>query len=265
VWGSNPGLACCALDLQLQDDLNEMAKWEKTWGMEFHPEKCNILSITRSRTPKSFKYKLKGHVLERTTSAKYLGVTITSDLSWKTHIDKTTKKANSVLGFLRRNLKTPNPETKAMAYKTLVRPHLEYCCSTWNAYRKEDVKTLEMVQRRAARYATNRYHNTSSVTSMLDGLGWETLESRRQKHQLTLFYKVVNNLVDIPASRYLTPSNSRTRTNHSKKFQQFSAKCDYYKFSFFPRTVPVWNSLPAQIAESPDLVSFRQGLLSLSF
>jgi hypothetical protein len=38
---------------------------------------------------------------------------------------------------------------------------------------------LEMVQRRAARYVQNNYHNTSSVTSMIDTLGWPTSSERR--------------------------------------------------------------------------------------
>jgi uncharacterized protein (UPF0305 family) len=44
---------------------------------------------------------------------------------------------------------------------------------------------IEMVQRRAARYVTNRYRNTSSVTSMLGDLEWDTLEIRRKKIRLT--------------------------------------------------------------------------------
>jgi hypothetical protein len=47
------------------------------------------------------------------------------------------KKSNSVLGFLRRNLRISNEKTKEAAYKTLVRPHLKYCCNIWNPYTKE--------------------------------------------------------------------------------------------------------------------------------
>ena len=122
-----------------------------------------------------------------------------------------------------------------------------------------------MVQRRAARYATNRYHNTSSVTDMLQDVDWESLESRRVKIQLTLLFKVIQDLVDIPASAYLTPASTRTRANHTKKLRQISSKPDAYKHSFFPRTIPVWNSLPATVAEAPDLVSFKQGLSTLTF
>ncbi|KAH3872865.1 hypothetical protein DPMN_036088 [Dreissena polymorpha] len=66
-----------------------------------------------------------------------------------------------------------------------------------------------MEQRRAARYVTNRYHNTSSVSSMIEHLQWETLESRRTKAQHTMLYKIINDLVDIPANQYLVQAPSR--------------------------------------------------------
>ena len=135
-------------------------------------------------------------------------------------------------------------------------------------YRKKERKKerkLEMVQRRAARYATNRYHNTSSVSEMLDHLNWETLESRRTKAQLTMMFRIVNSLVDVPLEQYLTPASSRTRSAHSHKFRQISTTTSYYKNSFFPRTIITWNSLSPAIAEAPDLVSFKQGLSTLKF
>ena len=122
-----------------------------------------------------------------------------------------------------------------------------------------------MVQRRAARYVLNDYNTTSSVSAMLEELGWETLESRRQKLQLTLFFKIVNNLVDIPAANYLTSAPSSLRANHKLKFRHLSSKTDSLKFSFFPRTIPIWNSLPASVAEASDLASFKQRLQSLKF
>ena len=111
---------------------------------------------------------------------------------------------------------------------------------------------------------TNRYHNTSSVTSKLDHLEWESLEARRAKNQLTMFFKIIHGLVDIPASDYLVPASTRTRSQHSLKFLQIPVSSEYYKSSFFPRTVCRWNSLPANVAEAPSLVSFKQELSSLS-
>ena len=248
----------------LQDDIYKLAEWEKTWGMNFHPQKCSVLTATRSRSPIHHPYTLKGQVLERSQSTKYLGVDIQSDLSWIHHIDRITKKSNNMLGFLRRNLRTSNQETKTNAYVAMVRSNLDYCATVWNPHQKDQVRKVEMVQRRAARYATNRYRNTSSVGSMLDELGWETLENRRKKLQLTLIYKVVNDLVDIPCHQYLTPMTTRTRSTHTKKYRQYSTKTNSLKYSFFPRTVPVWNCLPASVAEAPSLVSFKRELSTVS-
>ena len=249
----------------LQEDLMHLEEWENKWGMDFYPDKCSILRVHRKKDPLVNQYSLKGHTLATEHHTKYLGVTISEDLTWTTHINNTVKKANSVLGFLRMNLRVSNEHTKEAAYKTLVRPHLEYCYTIWNPNTKELKHRVEMVQRRAARFTTRRYRNTSSVSEMLDRLNWETLESRRTKSSITMFYKVVNNLVDIPASTYLTPGSSRTRSSHSLKFRQFQCSLNSFKYSFFPTTVVTWNSLPASVAEAPDLASFKRGLSALTF
>jgi len=120
------------------------------------------------------------YILESDTVTRYLRVNLTNNLSWNIHVDKITKKANSTLGFLHRNLRISNTSVKSNAYTSLVRPHLEYCSPVWSPYIKNLTNKVEMVQRWAAIYATNRYHNTSSATTtMLDQLDWETLEDRR--------------------------------------------------------------------------------------
>ena len=77
---------------------------------------------------------------------KYFGVEISQDMTWKLHIDKTVKKGNSTLGFLRRNLQINNEEVKRAAYISLVRPNLEYCSTVWNPYQKDQTHKLEVVQ-----------------------------------------------------------------------------------------------------------------------
>ena len=153
--------------------LNIFSKWEATWGMEFHPQKCNGVAYSRSTPPNDNDYHLKRTVLAHCTSPKCLGVAMSSDLSRNTHIDRITKKANIMIGFLRRNLKVANERTKSDAYRALVRSHPKYCCAVWSPFTASNIKKL--VQRRAARYVTNIYHNTSSVTNMLHHLQWESL------------------------------------------------------------------------------------------
>ena len=134
-------------------------------------------------------------------------------------MDQTIKKGNSMIGFLRRNLKVSNESTKTAAYLSLVRPIQEYCCTVCSPYTQDYINKLKMVQHRTARYVTNRLHNTSSVTSMLEHLEWESLESRRVKYQLTMLFQIINDLVDIPPEQYLTEASTRTRSHHSHKFR----------------------------------------------
>ena len=250
---------------RLQRDLDTLSQWEGRWGMEFHPQKCSVLACTRSSKPKSYAYTLKGHTLEQQQTTKYLGVDISHQLSWDTHINRITKKASSMLGFVKRNLKIANTQTKANAYFTLIRPHVEYCCSVWNPYQKDHERLLESIQRQTARYVLNQYERTASVTALLNQLEWDTLASRRTKIQLTLVYKIVNSLVDIPPDPFFVPGPCRTRSNHKLKFRQISTSKDYFKFSFFPRIIPIWNNLPASVAEAPSLVQFKRGLKPLTF
>jgi hypothetical protein len=103
--------------VRLQEDLDRLAHWEQTWKISFHPEKCNILSITKKlkRNPLTNCYILHGHQLEQVQSAKYLGVSITSDMKWSEHIANVCKKANNNLSFLRRNLNISNSNLKEKA------------------------------------------------------------------------------------------------------------------------------------------------------
>ena len=131
---------------------------------------------------------ISGQILHTDEQSKYLGVDITSNLFWNPHIVRIVKKGNSMLGFLQKNLRVNSRETKASVYFTLVRPNLEYCSNVWSPYTIQAKKRIEMVQRRAARYATNKYQYTSSVTDMLEDLNWDTLETRRTKSQVTMMW-----------------------------------------------------------------------------
>ena len=96
--------------------------------MKFNVAKCLPVKVTRHSPLKQIKYSYSFHnqTLEQVTSAKYLGITITDNLDWGQHVSYVSTKATQTLGFLRRNLALAPRETKDMAYKTLVRPKLEY-------------------------------------------------------------------------------------------------------------------------------------------
>ena len=147
--------------------------------MMFHPEKCTTIHISKKRMPVQTGYQLHGHTLESVPGGKYLGVHISKDLSWNSHIQQTTAKATRSVGFLRRNLRGCPSDVKAQAYTTLVRPVLEYASSVWDPYTIQQINALERVQRQAARFVTGDYfsRDPGCVTNMLHQLAWDTTPS----------------------------------------------------------------------------------------
>ena len=204
--------------------------------------------------PLNTKYILHNVELENVPAAKYLGVTIADDLSWSKHIDITTKKANQTFGFLKRNIRVHNKDLKSVAYKTLVRPQLEYASTVWYPHTTTDIYKVEAVQRRAARWATREYRYTSSVTVMLKDLNWRLLDQRRIDSRLVLMYKVTYDLVAIPASDYLVWNTRTSQHIHPLAYRQIQTLKDYrLQVHIFSRTIIHWNALPANIPTLPTL------------
>ena len=246
--------------LALQRDLLSLESWEATWGMRFHPEKCNVMRMTRRKSPILHQYTLKGHTLVAVANAKYLGVTLSGDLTWNSHIDAITNKSNRTLGFVRRNIQTGSLKAKCMAYTTLVRPKLEYCSSVWDPHQNNLISQLEAVQRRAARYACHNYQRSASVTEMINKLKWQTLQNRRETQKLIMLYKIVNSIVSINILNHAKKSCRATRSNHQHNYIPISTTTSYHKGSFFPSVIPIWNGLPEHLKTTGKLEQFKIGL-----
>ncbi|XP_071151414.1 uncharacterized protein [Mytilus edulis] len=155
-----------------------------------------------------------GHYLETVQYYPYLGLELSEDMNWDHNITKATSKANRTLGFLRRNLNKCPQDIKESAYKTLVRPHLEYASAVWDPYKKCHISQIEMVQRRAARFVTSTYsREPGTVTNILQTLGWPTLATRRQGARLILLYKILHGEASVIIPDYIrrptvTPDNT---------------------------------------------------------
>ena len=145
-----------------------------------------------------YSYTLEGD-FENVESIKYLGITITSDLRWDTHVSNVCTKANRTLGFLRRNLYSCPQEVKEAAYKGLVRPVLDYGSSVWDPPEVVLKEELESVQKRAARFVTGNYnYETGSMTGILGQLKWDSLKKRRKDNRLILLYKGLKGKASVP-------------------------------------------------------------------
>ena len=178
--------------LSLQEDLTSLGQWEAEWQMKFYVAKCHSMRVTRHQHHKQilFDYSLHNKTLENVQSAKYLGITISDNMDWGKHVSEFSSEATKIPGFLHRNLAFAPKSTKEVAYKTLVRPKLEYAAPIWSPHSKLQINQVETVQRTAARWTCRRWRNTSSVSEMLDELEWPSLEAWRDQSSLLLFHKI---------------------------------------------------------------------------
>jgi hypothetical protein len=90
----------------------------------------------KKETSNPSQYYLHGVQLESVTSAKNLDMDISENLSWDSHINRTSQKANQTLGFLSRNIMVKSQSIKSIAYQTLVRPQLVYGSEVWSPHTK---------------------------------------------------------------------------------------------------------------------------------
>ena len=243
----------------LQHDLDALEQWEHTWQMSFRPDKCKLIRFTRSHSPITFNYSLHNQHLSPVPSHKYLGIHLSSDLRFNTHIDHIRSKANRTLGFVRRNLHSCTLDIKHVAYNTLVRPTLEYCSAVWDPYTQTNITKLEQINTKAARFITHNYSLAPGTRTLIkQQINMDSLNTRRQAHRLTLMYKISNNHIDINKHEYLQDTNIRsTRNSHTQKYQTYHTNTDSYKHSYFPLTIRDWNRLPQHTIDSPTIDTFH--------
>lgn len=116
----------------LQADLNCVTEWCTKWKMVLNASKCKSMRFSRQGVSPPASYSINNASLALVTSYKYLGVHLTSNLSWNQHITYITGNANCMLGYVKRNFSNAPISVKLLLYKTLVHSKLEYAASIWN-------------------------------------------------------------------------------------------------------------------------------------
>ena len=124
----------------MQQDLDQLGRWAEEWLMEFNTKKCEVFHFGKSNKGRTFTVNSRalGNVVEQ----RDLGVWVYSSLKEASQVDRVVKKACGTLSFIGQNIEHSNCEVMLQLYKTLLKPHLEYCFKFWAPCHRKDVVKL---------------------------------------------------------------------------------------------------------------------------
>lgn len=244
----------------LNADLNTISNWAETWLVDFNASKTISMILSRKvnqlQHPPLFMNNIQ---LNDCENHKHLGVTLSQSCRWSDHISNITEKAWVRLNLMRGlKFKVSRTALEKM-YISFIRPLLEYCDSVWDNASTEAKRQLDAVHIEAARTITGAT-KLCSIDKLFADLGWESLQSRRNKHKLVIFYKIMNGLAPSYLSDLVPPliqDTTHYNLRNSSDTQTLHANTNLYFNSFFPSTIRAWNTLPEHIKQATSVTSFK--------
>ena len=201
---------------------------------------------------------IKGKPVRSIESQRDLGVQVHKSLKVAVQVEKVAKKAYGMLAFIGRGIEYKSWSLMLQLYRTLVRPHLEYCVQFWSPYYRKDVETLERVQRRFTRMLPGM--EGLGYEERLKKLGLFSLERRRLRGDLIEVYKIMKGIDRVNRGKLFPIIETRRTRGHGLKVRGERYNTDIRGRFFTQRVVGVWNALPSKVVEANTLESFKSNL-----
>ena len=244
----------------LTNDLTNVEMWGNDNRVKFNQEKTTQVVISRKHHQDFPPVFMNGHKLDISSSFTQLGLSVSSNLTWKPHINSIAKHAYQKLGFLSRAHGYFSPSQLLTIYKSQIRPSLEYCSHVW-------VVLLNLL----SIFLTESSLKLSVSSTIQTSLILYSLSPIVVLLQIFPFFyryfhghcsQEIKNIIPDPMRRVRTTRSS----THSHPFQVTlpTPRTLAHKSSFIPRTSQLWNSLPpTTFPESYNLSSFKSNVNKL--
>ena len=238
----------------LSSDLDLILAWGKRNFVTFNASKTQTCTISCKRSTNECNPRMNGNSIAPKDTVSLLGVTITNNHNWHSHVSSIAKSAACKLGFLFRSKNYFSAENLLTLYKSQIRPCLEYCSNVWGAAPKTTLAMLDSIQRRAIRLIGNE-----NLTASLP-----PLQLRRDVGDLALFYRYFNGRCSdeiagiIPKLAVPKRCTRQTSQSHCFTVELKTNRTKQFDCSFVPRTARLWNSMPQDVfPDSFNLQSFK--------
>ena len=230
----------------LQQALSNLSTWSSNNNIYFNESICKTMTVTRKKQPIHFIYHLDLFPINKVQEEKDLGVLMTSSLSWDSHIQRISAKANRMLGLLKRTCPLlTKVHVRRTLYLALVKSQVCYASEVWSPHQCNLKIKLEQIQRRGTRWILKvkvgdvPYRDRLSILNMLP------LCYDREIRDLMFFYKALNGFYDLNVEdfvSFVTHGRTRLSSNSTVVLKTPYCKTTTFQASFFNRIVKIWNS-----------------------
>ena len=247
----------------LQKAMDNSHEWLSTHQLDLARDKCAILKIKKSAIQENTTFSLDHVPIQEVTKFKDLGILVTGDLNWSTHIDYICHRASITSFQITKSLNSKIIWTWLKLYQTYIRPKLESNTQIWSPFLIKDVNKIESIQRKFTRFAFNKCSiSNTGYEDRLRKINMLSLKQRRVYFDLALMFKMINNISDLQFNDYFylitTKYSLRSHTLQINTKNKFNSS--RWHNSYFGRIPSLWNVLPSHIVLSPSLNTFKIAL-----
>ena len=228
----------------LNRDLAKIAIWAKKWKVKFNSDKTKDMIFSKKIINNSLPLIFDGYFADRCGKHRHLGITLTPDLSWDTHINNIIKQVNLKLSMMY-SVRQLSRQTLDVMFKMHIRSCIDYCIQVFgNSINETQIAKLDKLQHRAAKVTTQVMKFTSKEKLFLD-LGWENYKTRIEYLSLCLFQKIHTYETRPQIRECMPPLNHNFNSTRSQRYyNNYPVRDTDFNNSFFPKTVRSWNNLP---------------------
>jgi hypothetical protein len=242
---------------QLQSDVDRLFAWTQLWGLQFNAEKCSVLHVgsTNPRLP----YHIAGTEIATVETQRDLGITVSSDWKFSTHVANISANARQTLGCIRRTFVSRRPEILVPLFRSLVIPKLEFSPCAFDVYLQKDKDELEKVFRLFVKMFPHL--RGLSFDQKLKQLRLESPVKRREDHDLRQFHAIFvgEGRCGIQFDDFfkLREGKASLRNYHPNNVAVPRTHVNARTHSFVPRSCLLWNDIPSRMKEEPSPKIFK--------
>ena len=248
----------------INHDLQLLTNWAKQWLVTFNPLKTEAVLFTLKKLDFLPQLVFDNIPISFVDSHKHLGVTLSSNGQWHSHVENIVNSASKILALMRKLKFSISRNALNQMYMSYLLPVVEYASVVWDGCSERDSQTLQKIQNEAARLVTGLTRSVS-LENLYKECGWLNLSERRQQHKLSFMYNVNAGLVPSYISDLFPPLVNESSDYPLRNNRNISLPYNRTTFSqksCIPSSIRLWNGLEDDFKNLSTLTTFKKHVIS---